>query len=88
MMRPAVRIAYCADCGYDGQALDLARGLLMEFGHDLSSITIIPWDDGTFDVSVDGELVHSMVKDGGFPDPSAVKDRIRARLAHAATEGD
>jgi selenoprotein W-related protein len=88
MTRPAVRIAYCADCGYDSQAIDLVRALLSEFGHDLSSIAIIPWDDGTFDVSVDGEVVHSMVKDGGFPDPSAVKDRIRARVALAEPRGD
>ena len=88
MTRPAVRIAYCADCGYDGQAIDLARALLAEFGHDLSSISLIPWDDGTFDVSVDGEIVHSMAKNGGFPEHGAVTAKVRARVAaHAATEG-
>jgi len=88
MTRPAVRIAYCADCGYDGQAIDLARALLSEFGHDLSSVSIIPWDDGTFDVSVDGRLVHSMAQDGGFPDLGTVKDAIRALVASAGPRGD
>lgn len=88
MTRPAVRIAYCADCGYDGQAIDLARALLSEFGHDLSSVSIFPWDDGTFDVSVDGTLVHSMAKDGGFADPGRVKEAIRAQVAAAGPRGD
>ena len=88
MTRPAVRIAYCADCGYDGQAIDLARALLTEFGHGLSSITILPWDDGTFDVSVDGQLVHSMARDGGFPEASVVTDAVRALVAHAGQGGD
>ena len=83
MTRPAVRIAYCADCGYDGQAIDLARALLTEFGHGLSSVTILPWDNGTFDVSVNGQIVHSMARDGGFPEIGAVTEAVRAQVALA-----
>ena len=51
-----------------------------EFGAQLSSIELIPWESGTFDVSVDGELVHSMKRQGGFPDQATVKSAVRARL--------
>jgi selenoprotein W-related protein len=53
---------------------------MYEFGAKLSAIEIIPWESGTFDVSVDGELVHSMRREGGFPEHANVKSAVRARL--------
>lgn len=76
-----VKITYCAECGYEPQTLDLAKALMYEFAHDLASIELIPWDGGTFDVSVDGELVHSMRREGGFPEHETVKKAIRTKLA-------
>lgn len=76
-----VKITYCAECGYEPQTLDLAKALMLEFGARLASIELIPWDGGTFDVSVDGQLIHSMTRDGGFGDSAAIKDAVRARLA-------
>lgn len=75
-----VRITYCAECGYEPQTLELARALMYEFANDLSSIELIPWEGGTFDVSVDGELVHSMGREGGFPELDRMKQAVRARL--------
>ncbi len=75
-----VKITYCAECGYEPQTLDLAKALMYEFGDKLSSIELIPWDSGTFDVTVDGELVHSMTREGGFPEHAAIGSAIRARL--------
>ena len=76
-----VKITYCAECGYEPQTLDLAKALMYEFGDKLSSIELIPWDSGTFDVSVDGELVHSMSREGGFPEPETVKRFIRTKVS-------
>lgn len=81
MSQVKVRITYCAECGYEPQTLDLARALMYEFGERLSSIELIPWESGTFDVSIDGELVHSMSREGGFPDHDVVKRAIRAKLS-------
>jgi selenoprotein W-related protein len=76
-----VTITYCADCGYEPQTLDLAKALMLEFGARLSSIELIPWEGGTFDVSLDGQLLHSMKRDGGFPKDAAIKDAVRSRLS-------
>jgi selenoprotein W-related protein len=76
-----VKITYCAECGYEPQTLDLAKALMLEFGARLSCIELIPWDGGTFDVSIDGELIHSMTRDGGFGDNANIKDAVRARLS-------
>jgi len=75
-----VKITYCAECGYEPQALDLTKALMYEFGAQLSAIELIPWESGTFDVSVDGGLVHSMKRDGGFPQHASVKSAVRSRL--------
>ena len=75
-----VRITYCAECGYEDAAADLARSLMIEFRERLSSIELVPFVDGTFDVRVDDELVHSMARDGGFPEPESVKAAVALRL--------
>jgi selenoprotein W-related protein len=76
-----VKITYCAECGYEPQTLDLAKALMFEFGARLSSIELIPWEGGTFEVSVDGDLVHSMARDGGFPQREKIADAVRTRLS-------
>ncbi|HST88534.1 MAG TPA: Rdx family protein [Ktedonobacterales bacterium] len=82
-----VSIAYCAECGYEPQTLALTEALMKEFRHELSEIELIPWYEGSFDVTVDGELVHSMFRDGGFADHQAVIDAVRRHQAEAPEHG-
>ena len=79
-----VTITYCAECGYEPQTLALAGALMNRFGHELSSIELIPWYEGSFDVSVGGDLIHSMYRDGGFPEHQTIIDATNARLARAS----
>ncbi len=76
-----VKITYCAECGYEPMTLALAEALMKTFHHDLSSIEIIPWYEGSFEVSVGGDLVHSMYRDGGFPEHETIIVAVRERLA-------
>jgi selenoprotein W-related protein len=81
-----VTIAYCSECGYEPQTLELANALMVEFRHELSAIEIIPWYDGSFDVTVNGELVHSMYREGGFPESATIIAAVRRHQAAAAPD--
>jgi len=72
-----VTITYCSECGYEPQTLALAEALMKAFRHELAEIAIVPWYDGSFEVAVDGELVHSMYRDDGFPEHSVIIDAVR-----------
>ncbi|HEY7349643.1 MAG TPA: Rdx family protein [Ktedonobacterales bacterium] len=72
-----VTITYCSECGYEPQTLALADALMRTFRHELAEIELVPWYDGSFEVAVDGELVHSMYRDDGFPDPSVIIEAVR-----------
>ena len=76
-----VTISYCAECGYEPQTLALAQALMVRFRHELSEIELIPWEDGAFDVVVDGELVHSMFREGSFPEHSLVIEAVKRHQA-------
>ncbi|MEZ4661334.1 MAG: SelT/SelW/SelH family protein [Caldilineaceae bacterium] len=80
--RVKVSITYCAACGYEPQTLELAGDLMRTFIYELATIELIPWQDGAFDVAVNGDLVHSMYRDGGFPESQTIIDAVKARLAN------
>lgn len=82
-MAVAVRITYCAECGYEPQTLALAGALMREFGTRISALELVPWNEGTFDVSVGGKLVHSMARAGGFPEHEIVAAAVRRALGTA-----
>ena len=77
---PKVTITYCAECGYEPQTLALTDALMREFTHNLAAIELVPWYEGSFDVAVSGKLVHSMYRDGGFPDNAKIIKAVKAEL--------
>jgi len=79
---PAVKvtITYCAECGYETQTLSLAEALMKAFTHELTSIELVPWYEGSFDVAINGEVVHSMYREGGFPDNGVMVEAVKKRL--------
>jgi len=76
-----VTIIYCAECGYERQTLDLAQDLMKEFQTDLAAIEIVPWFEGSFPLKVGDEVVHSMYRDGGFPESRDIVKAVREKMA-------
>ena len=80
-----VTITYCAECGYEPQTLGLTEALMRAFTHQLTSIELVPWYEGSFDVALNGKLVHSMYREGGFPDNAKMVEEVKKVLATAAS---
>lgn len=74
---PAVRITYCAPCGYLSQATSLAERLLFEFEERLSGgVALIPGRDGIFEVRHGDRLLFSKRQTGRFPAEGEIEDML------------
>ncbi|MFD7548892.1 SelT/SelW/SelH family protein [Streptomyces sp. NPDC059578] len=81
-----VQIEYCTQCRWLPRAAWLAQELLTTFEAELSELSLAPGTGGVFVVRVDGEEVWDRKRDG-FPEPTAVKRRVRDRVAPGRTLG-
>ncbi len=53
---------------------------MKEFKQDIESCTLIPSGGGRFEVTVDGELVYSKLKEGRFPEYDEIRPHIAKRI--------
>jgi selenoprotein W-related protein len=53
---------------------------MKEFHLYLEGITLKPSTSGAYDVRVDGELIHSMYRDGGFGERRTILDADRRKI--------
>ena len=54
----------------------MALELLSHYRKDISELKLVPSGGGAFEVSVNGKLVYSKLKEGRFPEPKELKDAI------------
>ena len=54
--------------------------LLREFKQDIEGFTLIPSGGGKFEVSVDGELAFSKLKEGRFPEYDEIQPEVAKRV--------
>lgn len=54
----------------------MALELLSHFGQDVSALSLVPSGGGCFEVSVNGKLVFSKLKEGRFPEPKELEGLI------------
>jgi selenoprotein W-related protein len=78
--KPRVTITYCRQCNWLLRAAWMAQELLATFGEDLGEVALVPGTGGVFLIALDGEPVWERKHDGGFPDASTLKRRVRDRL--------
>ena len=81
LTRPHVSILYCTRCNWLLRAGWMAQELLSTFGEELGSVTLIPASGGRFEITADSELIWERKRDGGFPGPKALKQRVRDVIA-------
>ncbi|MBF6143426.1 SelT/SelW/SelH family protein [Nocardia farcinica] len=76
-----VAIEYCTQCRWMLRASWMAQELLSTFGTDLTEVALVPGTGGVFRITVDGEQVWERKADGGFPEITVLKQRVRDRVA-------
>ena len=72
-----VRIIYCTQCNWLLRSAWMAQELLQTFADDIAELTLVPATGGRFEILVNDELVWERKRDGGFPGPKELKQKIR-----------
>lgn len=62
-----VAIEYCVPCDYSQQVLAVAEDLVRDYQHLIDRLELIMGSKGTFDVTVDGEVIFSKADTKRFP---------------------
>lgn len=75
--RPRITILYCTQCNWLLRAGWMAQELLQTFGDQLGQVGLISGTGGVFEIRIDGALIWERKRDGGFPGPKELKQRVR-----------
>jgi selenoprotein W-related protein len=82
---PRVLITYCSRCRWLLRAQWYAGELLSTFEEELGEVALAPAsreaEAGVFRVEVDGQAVWNRKRDGGFPEITELKRRVRDLVA-------
>ena len=85
MAEPRVLITYCTRCQWLLRAQWYAGELLQTFAEEVGEVALAPATGGVFrvDVEVDGQrtAVWNRKRDGGFPEITDLKRRVRDLIA-------
>lgn len=76
-VKPHITITYCTGCNWLLRAGWMAQELLSTFGEDLAAVTLRPGHGGIYEIRLDDTLIWERKRDGGFPQASEIKRRIR-----------
>lgn len=76
-----IAIEYCTQCRWLLRASWMAQELLSTFGTELGEVALVPGEGGIFRITLDGEQLWERKADGGFPEITVLKQRVRDRIA-------
>ncbi|POF63901.1 SelT/selW/selH selenoprotein [Novacetimonas maltaceti] len=79
--KPTITIHYCTRCNWLLRAGWMAQELLSTFGEELGAVSLVPGSGGRFEILVGPQLVWERKRDGGFPGPKELKQRVRDVIA-------
>lgn len=75
-----VSIHYCVQCNWMLRATWMAQELLYTFAEDLQQVALKPGSGGVFEIYVGDVLIWERKRDGGFPGPKELKQKVRDLL--------
>ncbi len=75
--KPRISIIYCTQCNWLLRSAWMAQELLHTFSDSLLEVALVPATGGRFEILVDGDVIWERKRDGGFPGPKDLKQRVR-----------
>lgn len=75
--KPRISIIYCTQCNWLLRSAWMAQELLQTFSDSLGEVSLVPATGGRFEILIDGEVIWERKRDGGFPGPKELKQRVR-----------
>jgi selenoprotein W-related protein len=76
-----VTITYCTQCNWLLRAAWMAQELLSTFQDELGGLTLVPGTGGVFRITAGQAVVWNRATDGGFPEITELKRRVRDQIA-------
>ncbi|CAN5346463.1 SelT/SelW/SelH family protein [soil metagenome] len=78
---PRIAINYCTQCNWLLRAHWFAAELLSTFVAEVGEVALIPGTNAVFTIHVNDELIWDRATDGGFPEITELKRRVRDEIA-------
>ena len=75
--KPRIAIIYCTQCNWLLRSAWMAQELLHTFADSLSEVALVPATGGRFEILVGDDVIWERKRDGGFPGPKDLKQRVR-----------
>jgi selenoprotein W-related protein len=76
-----IEIRYCTQCRWMLRAAWMGQEMLTTFQDEIGELALIPATGGVFEIAADGKGIWSRAADGGFPEITELKRRIRDAIA-------
>ncbi len=80
-MSARIQIRYCTGCKWLLRSAWMAQEILSTFEQEVTELTLIPGDNGIFEITANDRVIWSRERDGGFPDIKELKSRVRDIIA-------
>ena len=82
-MAQQIIIKFCEPCGFARQAEMIAEEIRGQYAGQIDSVELLPTDRiGTFEISVNGELIFSKNKAGRMPYPGEINQALIRKMAN------
>lgn len=76
-MRNKIEITYCAQCRWLLRSSWMAQEILSTFEQEVDELTLKPGSGGIFEITANKQLIWSRKAEGGFPEITELKQRVR-----------
>ncbi len=90
---PRIEIHFCPACRWWLRAGWMAQEIFATYGEAVGEVALIPAEAGHFSIRVGETLVWEPKRDGGFPEPKELKQRLlplvepAKDLGHSSAQG-